>query len=171
MDDEQLEFKSPTGLGSNFVGSEGSESVSDSPQSVKGIAMSIQTRQTLCDIYLRNVDPVFKLLHRPSLRAYLHDNQPYLDYEPDDQAPATLALACYSAAVCTIDDSQCQLLFGLDKKSVFTDLQRETESALIRADFVITNDLTILQAYTIHLVSCFLTFVVKNQLQKKKKRN
>ncbi|KAJ5093866.1 hypothetical protein N7456_009727 [Penicillium angulare] len=153
VDNEQLEFKSPTGFGSNFVGSEGSESMSNSPQSVKGIMISAQTRQTLCDIYLHNVDPVFKLLHRPSLRAFLHDNQPYLDYEPEHQAPATLALAVYSAAVCTIDDTQCQLLFGLDKKSVFADLQRETEAALIRADFVITNDLTILQAYVISLLA------------------
>lgn len=153
VENDQLEFKSPTGFGSSFVGSEGSESVSNSPQSFRGITISAQTRRTLCDIYLQNVHPLFAVLHRPSLRAFLYDDQPYLDYEPDHQATTTLAFAVYSAAVCTIDDSQCQLIFGTDQKSVFADLQKETEAALVRADFVTTNDLTVLQAYVISLVS------------------
>ncbi|KAJ5671841.1 hypothetical protein N7507_000968 [Penicillium longicatenatum] len=153
VENDQLEFKSPTGFGSAFVGSEGSESVSNSPQSLKGAQISPQTRRTLCEVYLRNVDPVFKLLHRPSLRAFLHDDQPYLDYEHDHQAPTTLAFAVFTAAVCTIDDSQCQLLFGLDKKSAFADLQRETEAALVKADFITTNDLTVLQAFVISLLA------------------
>lgn len=99
------------------------------------------------------MDPLFKLLHRPSLRAFLHDDQPYLDYEHDHQAPTTLAFAVFSVAVCTIDDSQCQLLFGLDKKSAFADLQKETEAALVKADFITTNDLTVLQAFVLSLVS------------------
>ncbi|KAJ5923300.1 hypothetical protein N7454_008545 [Penicillium verhagenii] len=153
VENDQLEFKSPTGFGSAFVNSEGSESVSNSPQSLRGINISPQTRRTLCEIYLRNVDPLFKVLHRPSLRAFLHDDLPYLDYEPDHQAPATLAFAVFSAAVCTIDDSQCQLLFGIDKQSAFADLQKETEAALVKADFVTTNDLTVLQAFVISLLA------------------
>jgi hypothetical protein len=102
---------------------------------------------------LRNADPVFKILHRPSLRAFLIDEEPYLDYEPDHQAPVTLAYAVYYVAVCTIDDPQCQVMFGLDKKTVSAELQRETEAALIKSDFVTTNDLTILQAYVLSLVS------------------
>ncbi|KAJ5727322.1 hypothetical protein N7493_005142 [Penicillium malachiteum] len=153
VENEQHEFRSPLGLGGGFGGSEGSESVSNSPQSYKGLTISPQARRTLCDIYLSNVDPVFKVLHRPSLRAYLHDDQPYLDYEPDHQAPITLAFAVYSAAVCTIDDSQCHLLLGTDQKSAFADLQKETEAALTRVDFVTTNDLTVLQAYVISLLA------------------
>ncbi|KAJ6095791.1 hypothetical protein N7486_006537 [Penicillium sp. IBT 16267x] len=153
VENDQLEFKNPTGFGSAFVGSEGSESVSNSPQSLKAIHISPQTRRTLCELYLRNVDPVFKLLHRPSLRAFLYDDQPYLDYEHDHQAPTTLAFAVFSAAVCTIDDSQCQLLFGLDKKSAFADLQKETEAALIKADLFTTNDLTVLQAFVLSLLA------------------
>lgn len=161
VENDQLEFKSPTGFGSAFVGSECSESVSNSPQSLKGIHISPQTRRTLCEIYIRNVDPLFKLLHRPSLRAFLHDDQPYLDYEHDHQAPTTLAFAVFSVAVCTIDDSQCQLLFGLDKKNAFADLQKETEAALVKADFITTNDLTVLQAFVLSLVSFSLNYLPK----------
>ncbi|KAJ5646789.1 hypothetical protein N7490_003161 [Penicillium lividum] len=153
VENDQLELKSPTGFGSSFVSSEGSESVASSPQSLIGINISPQTRRTLCGIYLRNVDPLFKVLHRPSLRAFLHDDQPYLDYDHDHQAPITLAFAVFSAAVCTIDDSQCQLLFGLDQKNAFAKLQKETEAALVKADFVTTNDLTVLQAFVISLLA------------------
>lgn len=137
--------------GTSFLGSESSESPK-SMQSYRGFNITPQTRRSLCEVYLRNVDPVFKILHRPSIRAFLCDDEPYLDYEPDHQAPVTLAYAIYYAAVCTIDDSHCQLLFGMDKKTVSTDLQRETEAALVRADFVTTTDITVLQAYVLSLV-------------------
>lgn len=154
MEDEEAEeeARSQPGFGASLVGSETSESMSGSPQSYKGLTISPQTRRRLCEIYLYNVDPVFKILHAPTLRAFLRDDQPYLDYEPDHIAPTTLAWAVYYAAVCTIDDSQCQILFGVDKKTITADLQRETEAALVKADFVTTNELTVLQAYVLSLV-------------------
>lgn len=152
LEDEQPEYKTSFGFGHSLVGSESSESVSNSPQSVKGLSISAHIRRNLCEIYLRNVDPVFKVLHRPSLRAFLCDEKPYLDYELDHHTPATLALAVYYAAVCTIDDSHVQSLFGSDKTTITAELQRETEIALVKADFVTTNDLTVLQAYVISLV-------------------
>ena len=155
MDNEEEEEDAPSqpGFGASLVGSESSESMTGSPQSYKGLTISLYVRRQLCEIYLRNVDPVFKILHRPTLRTFLRDEQPYLDYEPDHPAPATLAWAVYYAAVCTIDDSQCQLLFGMDKKAITADLQKETEAALVKADFVTTNELTVLQAYVLSLVS------------------
>lgn len=149
--DQEVKHSSGIG-GTSFLGSESSDSP-NSPQSYREINITPQTRRSLCEIYLRNVDPVFKILHRPSIRAFLRNDEPYLDYEPDHQAPVTLAYAIYYAAVCTIDDAQCQLLFGMDKKTVSTDLQRETETALVKADFVTTTDITVLQAYVLSLVS------------------
>ncbi|KAJ5669680.1 hypothetical protein N7462_010750 [Penicillium macrosclerotiorum] len=151
--EEEEELKQPMGFGTSIISSETSESVSNSPQSYKGISYPLQTRRQLCEIYLKNVDPIFKILHRPSLRAFLCDGKPYLDYEPDHHAPNTLALAVYSAAVCTIDDAQCQLIFGSDKKTIAAELQRETEAALVNSEFVTTNELTVLQAYVLSLLA------------------
>lgn len=157
MLDDRLEIEDetrrPSNMGASVIGSESSESTANSPQSFRGITITPQARRSLCEIYLRNVDPVFKILHRPSLRAFLRDDQPYLDYEPDHQAPTTLAYAVYYAAVVTIDDMQCQLLFGLDKKTASASLQAETDAALHRADFVTTNELTVLQAYVLSLLA------------------
>ncbi|KAK5798175.1 hypothetical protein VI817_004466 [Penicillium citrinum] len=147
------EYRRPSHTGASVVGSESSESTANSPQPFRGISITPQARRSLCEIYLRNVDPVFKLLHRPSLRAFLRDEQPYLDYEPDHHAPMTLAYAVYYAAVVTIDDAQCQSLFGLDKKTASASLQAEADAALQRSDFVTTNELTVLQAYVLSLLA------------------
>lgn len=115
-------------------------------------------RQNLCEIYLRNIDPVFKILHRPSLVAFLCDDQPYLNFDKSHQAPATLACSVYYAAACTIGDLQCQEIFGADKKTVISGLQLETESMLAEVDFAASTELTVLQAYVLSLVSyrfCF----------------
>ncbi|KAJ5173207.1 hypothetical protein N7492_005800 [Penicillium capsulatum] len=155
VENDQTEYRSLPGVGSSLIGSESpsSQSMSASPQSAKAFNLPTHTRRNLAEIYIANVDPIFKLLHRPSLRAFLVEDKPYLDYEPDHPAPATLALAVYCTAICTIDDAQCQLLFDTDKKTALLDLQRELEAALVKVDFVTTTDLTVLQAYLLSLLA------------------
>ncbi|KAJ5129586.1 Transcription factor [Penicillium bovifimosum] len=142
------------GFGTSLVSSESPESQSTSSPSNRACNLSPNIRHRLCDIFLHNVDPLFKVLHRPSLQAFLKDETPYLDYEQDHNAPATLASAVYLCAVCTLDEAECQLMFNTDKMTAVAEFQKETEAALVRADFVTTNDLTVLQAYIISLVSC-----------------
>ncbi|KAJ5899478.1 hypothetical protein N7495_004222 [Penicillium taxi] len=158
LEHDQTEYKTSSGFGTSLVGSEGTESAlshstDSSPQSHKGVYISPDIRRTLCEIYIRNVDPLFKVLHRPSLCAFLCEDKPYLDYEQGHQAPATLAVAVYYAAVGTVDDAQCHLIFGTDKKTISAELQKDTEAALIKSDFVTTEDLTVLQAYVISLLA------------------
>jgi hypothetical protein len=151
-----------SGFGTSLVSSESPESSSNSPQANKPLNLQPKIRRRLCDIFFHNVDPLFKILHRPSIQAFLKDGKPYLDYEQDHQAPATLASAIYLCAVCTLNEVECQSMFNASKKIIVAEFQKETEVALARADFVTTNDLTVLQAYIISLVStttCFSSFV------------
>lgn len=150
--------ESTSGFGTSLVSSESPESLSNSPQANGRLNLQPQIRHRLCDIFFHNVDPLFKILHRPSLQAFIKDGKPYLDYEQDHQAPATLASAIYLCAVCTLDEVECQSIFNTSKKIVVAEFQRETESALAKADFVTTNDLTVLQAYIISLVSTTTSF-------------
>lgn len=152
---EGTDYRVVSGIGDSLASTEspGSSSISASPQSVKGISIPAHTRRSLCEIYVRNVDPMFKILHRPSLQAFLLEDKPYLDYEPDHLVSNSLALAVYYAAVCTIDNSQCQLLFGTDQATISLDLQREVEASLVKMDIWTTNDLTVLQTFVISLVS------------------
>jgi hypothetical protein len=153
LENEQSDIKDSTAFGLSLVSSESPEGSTNSPGSNRGVSLQPHIRQRLCEIYLQNVDPEFKVIHRPSLRDFLRDDKPYLDYEPDHQAPATLASAVYLAAVCTMNDAECQSLFSADKRTVIGEFQKETEGALAKADFVTTNDLAVLQAYVISLVS------------------
>ncbi|KAJ5452943.1 Transcription factor [Penicillium cf. griseofulvum] len=142
-----------SGFGTSLVSSESPDSSLNSPQANKPLNLQPQIRRRLCDIFFHNVDPLFKILHRPSIQAFLKDGKPYLDYEQDHQAPATLASAIYLCAVCTLNEVECQSMFNASKKIIVTEFQKETEVALARADFVTTNDLTVLQAYIISLLA------------------
>lgn len=153
LEEEEFDSHNPDGFGNALLGSETPESASNSPQSQRSFTITPEVRRSLCEIYLNNVDPVMKVLHRPTLRAFLIDDQPYLDYPPDHQSPITLSYAVYALAACTIDNAQSHLLFGVDKKTAIADLQKETEIALMKSDFVTTTDLTILQAFILSLVS------------------
>ncbi|KAF3029125.1 hypothetical protein E8E15_011096 [Penicillium rubens] len=144
---------SASGFGTSLVSSESPEGLSSSPQASRRLYLQPQIRHRLCDIFFRNVDPLFKILHRPSLQAFIKDGKPYLDYEQDHQAPATLASAIYLCAVCTLDEMECQSMFNTSKKVIVAEFQQETESVLAKADFVTTNDLTVLQAYIISLLA------------------
>lgn len=115
--------------------------------------MDLQIRQQLFHIYLIRVDPVVKILHRPSLRKYLLEGRSYLSYDIWHPAPAALASAIYYAASCTLDEEQCLSLFNMNKATLINKYKNETEAALARVDFILTNDLTVLQAFVISLVS------------------
>ncbi|KAJ5959535.1 uncharacterized protein N7479_006685 [Penicillium vulpinum] len=142
-----------SGFGTSLVSSESPDSSSNSPQANRPINLPPQIRHRLCDFFFCNVDPLFKILHRPSLQAFIKDGKPYLDYEQDAQAPATLASAIYLCAVCSLDEAECQAMFNTSKKAIIAEFQKEAELALSRADFVTTNDLTVLQAYIISLLA------------------
>ncbi|CAG8932187.1 unnamed protein product [Penicillium salamii] len=154
LESEQPESKDPNAVfGTSIVSSESPESSSISLQSRKGFNLQPHIRHKLCDTFFHNVDPLFKILHRPSMQAFLKEDKPYLNYDMDHQAPATLASAVYLAAVCTLSNKEIQTLFNTDKKTIVAEFQKESEIALAKVDFVTTNDVTVLQAYIISLLA------------------
>ncbi|PLB49307.1 hypothetical protein P170DRAFT_426246 [Aspergillus steynii IBT 23096] len=114
---------------------------------------SFTVQRSLVEVFLSRIDPVFKIIHQPSLRAYLLEGKQYLDYERGHHAPNTLASAIYYAAVCILNDQECNLLFQEPKSAVVARYRRVCDVALFRADFMTTNDLTVLQAFMISLLS------------------
>ncbi|OJJ45455.1 hypothetical protein ASPZODRAFT_134109 [Penicilliopsis zonata CBS 506.65] len=113
-------------------------------------------RKRLVHIFLFQVDPVLKILHRPSLSAFLLQGKPYLDYEPGHPAPTALACAVYYAASCVLTEEQCQSLFAMSKESLTARYRREAETALVQADFIVSDELVVLQAYVLSLVAARL---------------
>lgn len=113
-----------------------------------------QAQRQLCRVFLDRVDPVFKVNHRPTLCEFLLHGRPYLDYEPGHPAPAALACAVYYLAACCLSEQQCSEMFRMRKETMVSIHQKETDAALQRADFITSNDLTVLQAFVLSLVGC-----------------
>lgn len=129
------------------------DNVSRSEYSRREVLSPSQMRKQLCQTYLQHIDPIYRIIHRPSLCAFLLDGKPYLDYGPDHPAPAALACAVYYMGACCLSEQQCTEMFRTSKDTLVSIHQKETDAALQRADFITSNDLTVLQAFVLSLVS------------------
>ena len=107
---------------------------------------------TFCDIYLANVDPVFKILHGPSLRKYLQEDTAELDCSPGRVGLEALKFAIYYAAVTSLDNGECRHRIGEDRTVLLARYRVGTELALAKADFINTVEMSTLQALVIYLV-------------------
>lgn len=108
----------------------------------------------VCCVYLRNVDPVIKILHRPSLSKWLMDGQKYLGYPEDHSSVQALeAAVCYAAAN-TLSEAQCQAMCHTSKSTIVSTYRRQCEVALERAGLLSTRCRIILQSFVLYLVSC-----------------
>lgn len=108
---------------------------------------------TFCDIYLANVDPIFKILHGSSLRKYLQENAEGLDCSPGRGGLDALRFAVYYAAVTSMDSGECRHRIGEDRKILLARYRTGIESALVKTDFLNTVEMSTLQALAIYLVS------------------
>lgn len=108
---------------------------------------------SLCSIYLHNVDPVFKIIHGPTLSGFLQEGRPYLNYRPGHAATEALTFAVFYSAIACQTDSRCKDRYGETKDSLMAQYRFGLEVALSKADYINTTDLTVLQAFILYLVS------------------
>ncbi|KAF9889399.1 hypothetical protein FE257_007300 [Aspergillus nanangensis] len=118
-----------------------------------GVLASREAERELFRIFLHRVDPFFKILHGPSLNAFMINGKSYLDYEPGHAAPRALSHAIYYAAAGSLDDEECSRIFKKNRTTVVELYRKESETALAQADFMVSNDLTVLQAFVLFLLA------------------
>ncbi|KAK6070128.1 C6 transcription factor [Seiridium cupressi] len=107
----------------------------------------------LCGIYLDQVDPIIKILHRPSLSRWMMQGQTYMKYP--DQHPSAVALAaavCYSSANSMTED-QSRAIFNIEKSGMVADCRKACESAIEKSGLLTTRDITALQAFVLYLAA------------------
>lgn len=105
----------------------------------------------LCEIYLRSVDLPFKILHAPTLRAYMREERTYLNYRPGSAAVEALSFGVYLAAVTSLTEQECYGHFGLSRETLCQTYCASLERALAQTNFVTTRDVTVLQAFMLYL--------------------
>ena len=107
----------------------------------------------LCQVFLLQVDPIIKILHRPSLSRFMIDGKAYLDYpESHPSIEALRAAVCY-AAVSSLTKQRCYDMLGADQPTLAMEYQEISEAAIERSGLVTSEDITVLQAFIIYLVS------------------
>ncbi|KAI1388758.1 fungal-specific transcription factor domain-containing protein [Hypoxylon trugodes] len=107
-----------------------------------------QIRQ-LWGIYVQNIDPIIKVLHKPSIDRYLNDISLGRDmFNPETRA---LMLAICYAAVSSMPSSQARIELGCDCENLTASFRIAVEKALSDAHLLQTHDLRVVQAFSIFL--------------------
>ncbi|KAI0101980.1 hypothetical protein F4776DRAFT_676195 [Hypoxylon sp. NC0597] len=125
----------------------------DSLRADDGLLSDAKITAQLCQVYLDQVDPIIKVLHRPSLSKSMLDGQCYLGYEAGHTSMTCLSSAvCYSA-LASMTEAQCQTTFSMDKRALIVEYREACEAELERSELLATSDITILQAFILYLVA------------------
>ncbi|KAG8627403.1 hypothetical protein KVT40_004886 [Elsinoe batatas] len=105
----------------------------------------------LWQIYLDNVDPMIKVTHTLTLQPRIINAALHLrNVAPPLEA---LMFGMYCMAVSSMPDGQEQQAFGATKNELLTTYQFGCQQALIKCEFLRTNDLEVLIALFLYLLS------------------
>jgi hypothetical protein len=112
---------------------------------------SLEQQFTLCEAYMANVHTVAKILHEPSLKAYIHRTKKNLECSPGPKGLEALSFAVFHAAATSLNDDECKKKLGEPRQVLIRRYRLATELALANADFVNTNEISTLQALVLFL--------------------
>ncbi|KAL2825356.1 hypothetical protein BDW59DRAFT_146451 [Aspergillus cavernicola] len=107
----------------------------------------------LLQIYLVQVNPIFPILPSSSLWSLVTQRGRYLTYAADHPVPRALACAISYMAITTLSNDRCSREFNTSHDVLLDKHQSLTQLALEQADYINTNDLTVLQAFVLFLIS------------------
>lgn len=105
----------------------------------------------LWQVYIDNVNPLLKLSHAPTLQAQIIGAG--ADPAEIPKPLEALMFSIYLIAVHSMTDGETQSTFSEDKAVLLARYHEATQQALINASFMRSNELMVLQAYLLYLVS------------------
>ena len=103
-------------------------------------------------IYTRNVDPLMKFLHRPTVAKQLEALAASTKDYPAESTFHALAHAIYFSAVTCLSPADCRRQLDESQAILATRYRLAVERALAEADFLNSNSLETLQALTLYVV-------------------
>ncbi|KAK8016484.1 C6 transcription factor [Apiospora rasikravindrae] len=102
----------------------------------------------LLSVFFDRVDPILKILHRPSILVMLPAGLPRLTL-----AQEALAFSIYFASITSLTPEACQINLGQDRVTLLKTYQLAVERALGAADYLTNTDLECIQALLLY-VAC-----------------
>jgi hypothetical protein len=104
----------------------------------------------LWEVFKENVDPLVRVLHRPTAKNILINASSNTDSL--SRSAEALLFSIYYGAVASLTPEQCQSLLGESKDSLSKRYRFATEQALARAGFLNSSSLMLLQAFVFFLI-------------------
>ena len=81
------------------------------------------------------------------------DGTSYLGYDSGDHVVEALRSAVCYAAVSSMTEEQCHNMFAVPQSALVGEYKEACEAAIERSGLVISDDITVLQAFILYLVS------------------
>ncbi|KAL8693188.1 MAG: hypothetical protein Q9218_001932 [Villophora microphyllina] len=108
--------------------------------------------ETLFALYMTNVDPMNKILHKPTLRKFVSGAKDHIETMPGVSKMQALMFAVYYAAITSLTPDECITRFGEHKQQLLDRYRYGTEQALIQANLLVSMEMVPLQALVIYLI-------------------
>jgi hypothetical protein len=105
----------------------------------------------LWQVYLDNVNPLLKICHAPSLQAQIVEAGVNLAKIP--KPLEALMFSMYLIAVKSMTNEEVQNTLGEPKSTILDQYYQASQQSLVNARFMRSNDLMVLQAFLLCLVS------------------
>lgn len=99
------------------------------------------------NIYCERVDPLIKILHKPSIQSLLQ-----FDFRTADKSTAALLFAICFSAVTSLTDAEVLKNLSLNRTEVIKNYKFAVEQALVNANFLETQEIVTLQAFVLYLM-------------------
>lgn len=104
---------------------------------------------TYWSIYKTNVDPVVRILHKPSTEQLFR--KAAQDHSTLNKSSEALVFAVYLAVITSLRPDECQGVLKLDRDTALKRYRYAAEQALARAGFLATQEIIVVQAFTLFL--------------------
>lgn len=104
----------------------------------------------LWQIYINNINPLLRITHVPTAQGRVIEASAHLERTP--RGLEAFMFSVYLISLISIPDTDVQSMFGEPKMQVLGQFHIAAQQALINAGLMRTNDITVLQAYTLYLV-------------------
>ena len=109
--------------------------------------------KALTNTYFANVDPIFKILHRPTTLSSISAGTSNFSAPPDNGVTELLMLCMYFAAVTSLSPEECQQTYHQDSRTLLAKFRHGAELAFTRENLLVTQEFAVLQAFAIYLVA------------------
>ena len=126
----------------------------NSKQDLRAYYPSPEVIPCLWAYYVGNVDVLFKILYKPTMEALITSASAELNAV--DTATETLLFAVWFATVMTMSPDECWAIHKEDRGFLIRKYRAGLERALAQAGWMATQDLVVLQALTLFLVSLIM---------------